>query len=565
VAVVSPIQEITEINMKASDENLPLISIVVPSLNQGQYLRDTLESIFSQHYPHLQVIVMDGGSTDGCVDIIRSYEKRLGYWQSRPDGGQSAAINEGVSRCTGELVAWLNSDDFYWKDSLWTVGRAYRDYPGRGLYIGNGLRFNQTAGCYTPFNRKHLALNREVLINGIDYILQPATFFLASAWEEVGGLKPELQFCMDWDLLIRIADRYAAVLINEFLAVSREHTETKTSKGNLARAYEIALMVESHSHQEITLGGLFYLFENLLGVIEGSPLRVLREYFVKGIEIAREQSAQQYGFNDGFPELGDPQDSVYLPLVDKRTNDRSAPYHCDKEALPSISVITPSLNQAPYLEKTLESILQQGYPRLETIVIDGSSNDGSVDILKRYDHRLTHWISEPDRGPAHAINKGFEMANGDIVAWLNSDDLYASNALWEAGKAFAADPELDMIFANALYIDEHNNLLLADHGTYRTCLYYGEMQPRSLIPAYWRYVHAMPQPTVFFRRGLLDSCGNLDEEYQFIFDFELFFRFAETAKINKIERTMAFYRIHSGSKPSAWNKVEIELYRFSRR
>ena len=551
--------------MKASSENLPLISIVVPSLNQGQYLRDTLESIFSQHYPHLQVIVMDGGSTDGSVDIIRSYEKRLGYWQSRPDGGQSAAINEGVSRCTGELVAWLNSDDFYWRDSLWTVGRAYRAYPGHGLYIGNGLRFNQTEGRYTPFNRKHLALNREVLINGIDYILQPATFFLRSAWEGAGGLNPELHFCMDWDLLIRIAGRYPAVLINEFLAVSREHTETKTSKGNLARAYEIALMVESHSHQEITLGSLFYLLENLLGVIEGSHLGVLREYFVKGIEVVREQSAQQYGFNDGFPELGDPQDGVYLPFVEKRTNDRSAPYHHDEDALPSISVITPSLNQAPYLEKTLESILQQGYPGLETIVIDGGSNDGSVDILKRYDHRLTHWISEPDRGPAHAINKGFETANGDIVAWLNSDDMYANDALWEAGKAFAADPELDMIFANALYIDEHNNLFLADHGTYRTCLYYGEMQPRSLIPAYWRYVHAMPQPTVFFRRGLLDSCGNLDEKYQFIFDFELFFRFAETAKIKKIERTMAFYRIHSESKTSAWNKFEIELYRFSRR
>jgi len=551
--------------MKTGDEKLPLIGIVVPSLNQGQYLRDTLKSIFDQHYPHLQVIVMDGGSVDESVDIIRSYEDRLAYWQSRPDGGQSAAINEGVKRCTGELVAWLNSDDFYWGDSLWMVGRAYRDYPGRGLYIGNGLRFNQTGGGYAPFNRKHLALNREVLINGVDYVLQPATFFLRSAWEEAGGLKPELHFCMDWDLLIRIARLYPAVLINEFLAVSREHPETKTTRGNLARAFEIAHMVGTHSHQEITPGSLFYLLENLLGLIDGSSLGALREYFVKGIEIVREQSAQQYGFNDGFPEVGDPQDSLYLPFVVRRTNDRRTPYHCDKDELPSISVITPSLNQAPFLEKTLKSILEQDYPKLEAIVIDGGSNDGSVDIIKRYDHRLTHWISEPDRGPAHAINKGFEMANGEVVAWLNSDDMYADGALWEAGKAFAEDPELDMIFANALYIDEHNKPFLADHGSYRTCFYYGEMQPRGLIPAYWRYVHAMPQPTVFFRRSLLDSCGGLDEEYQFIFDFELFFRFAERAKVKKIERTMAFYRIHSGSKTSAWNKFEIELYRFSRR
>jgi glycosyltransferase involved in cell wall biosynthesis/GT2 family glycosyltransferase len=168
-------------------------------------------------------------------------------------------------------------------------------------------------------------------------------------------------------------------------------------------------------------------------------------------------------------------------------------------------------------------------------------------------------------GPAHAINKGFSEAKGEIVAWLNADDMYADEALWEAGKAFAEDPELDMIFANALYIDENDRLFLADHGTYRTGLYYGEIQPKKRIPAYWKYIHALPQPTVFFRRSLLDSCGNLDEKYQFIFDFELFFRFVGTAKIKKIERTMAFYRIHSAAKTSNWSNFEVELYRFSRK
>jgi len=557
--------------MKASGEKLPLISIVVPSFNQGQYLKETLNSIFRQNYPYLEVVVMDGGSTDNSVDIIRSYEDRLAYWQCRQDEGQTAAINEGVGRCTGELVTWLNSDDFYWKDSLWTVGRAYAAYPERGLYIGNGLRYNQREGRYTPFCKRHLALNRDALIHGLDYILQPSSFFLRKAWQDVGGLMPELNYCMDWDIFIRIAERYPAVLINEFLAVSREYGDTKTGRGKVNRAIEIAQMISLHSHQKVTPGMLTYLLETIIDVSGDSTSSHLTQEYQEGLYdgianlqgVISQEFARQYGNADGFPEAGDPQDSVYLPFVSNRTISSMGKSVSDN--LPFMSIIIPSFNQAAYLEQTLESIFQQGYPRLETIVIDGGSKDGSIEILKKYDHRLTYWISEPDRGPAHAINKGFEMANGDIVAWLNSDDLYAINALWEAGKAFAADPELDMIFANALYIDEHNNLLLADHGTYRTCLYYGEMQPKSLIPAYWRYVHAMPQPTVFFRRGLLDSCGNLDEEYQFIFDFELFFRFAETAKINKIERTMAFYRIHSGSKTSAWNKFEIELYRFSRR
>ncbi len=571
LGVFTASQEIKDMSMKASGEKLPLISIIVPSFNQGRFLRETLDSIFRQNYPRLEVIVMDGGSTDESVDIIRSYENRLTYWQSRPDKGQTAAINEGVGRCTGELVAWLNSDDFYWKDSLWTVGRAYSAYPDRGLYIGNGLRYNQREGRYTPFCRRHLALNRDALINGLDYILQPASFFLRKAWQDVGGLMSDLNYCMDWDIVIRIADRYPAVLINEFLAVSREYEETKTGSGKMSRASEIVQMVEKHSEQEMTPGSLAYLLETLVDInADHSSASQLPQEYLEGIHdgiaflqgVISKQFARQCGNSDGFPEAGDPQDSTYLPFA--RNGSGSQSVSSDFSTLPSISVITPSLNQAQFLEQSLLTVLNQNYPKLETIVIDGGSDDGSVEILKRYKNRLTYWMSEPDKGPAHAINKGFKRAKGEIIAWLNADDMYADEALWEAGKAFAEDPELDMILANALYIDENNHLFLADHGIYRTALYYGEMQSKERIPAYWRYIHAVPQPTVFFRKSLLDSCGNLNERYQYIFDFELFFRFAGTAKVKKIERTMAFYRIHLAAKTSDWNKFEIELYRFSR-
>src|SRR5207253_10244668 len=101
------------------------------------------DSLFCQNYPSLEVVVMDGGSTDNSVDIIRAHAHRLKHWQSQKDGGQSAAINAGVQLCTGDLVAWLNSDDYYWRDCLWTVGRAFLQHPGYGLYIGNGFRHDQ--------------------------------------------------------------------------------------------------------------------------------------------------------------------------------------------------------------------------------------------------------------------------------------------------------------------------------------------------------------------------------------------------------------------------------------
>src|SRR5438552_4193486 len=108
-----------------SSSPLPRISVVVPSYNQGRFLRHCLDSIFSQGYPNLEVVVMDGGSTDESVAILQEMAPHLAYWQSQPDGGQSAAINAGMRHCTGDLVTWLNSDDWYWGESLWVVGRAY--------------------------------------------------------------------------------------------------------------------------------------------------------------------------------------------------------------------------------------------------------------------------------------------------------------------------------------------------------------------------------------------------------------------------------------------------------
>lgn len=543
--------------------NLPSISVVVPSYNQGQFLRDTLESIVRQEYPRVEIVVMDGGSTDDSIDIIRSYEAHLAYWQSQPDGGQSAAINAGMQHCTGDLVTWLNSDDFYWNDALWQVGRAYAMLSERGLYLGNGLRYNQKQDVYSPFCRHHLALNRAALLLGLDYILQPSAFFLRSAWESMGGLNPALRYCMDWDLLIRLSAHYSAVLINEFLAVSREYDETKTSSGKIGRMVEINQMIQSHTQQQITPGSLFYSLETLLDVSENLVQPNVRSQLYQGMNALREQFTEQYGNGDGFPELCDPQDEVYLPLPNLNVQTLHPPR--PQEHIPSISVITPSFNQAQFLGQTLDSILGQQYPRLETLVFDGGSTDGSIDVLRKYSDRITYWESEPDRGPAHAINKGFARATGEIVGWVNSDDLLATDALWEVARAFANDPELDMLYANALYIDEQNKLFLADHGTHRTAFYRGEIQPTKRIPAYWLYVHAVPQPTVFFRRSLLEACGPLDEQYHFIFDFELFWRFVRKArKVQKLERTQAFYRIHAASKTSDWNKFLVELYRFSR-
>lgn len=539
----------------------PRISVVVPSFNQGRFLGQALSSITGQRYPNLQLLVMDGGSADDSLEIIRAHEAAIDYWQSRPDGGQAAAINAGMERADGEIVAWLNSDDFLEPDALWFVARAAIAHPRCGLYIGNGFRFDEQTGTRTPFTSRSLGFRREALKHGIDFVLQPSTFVSRTAWRAVGGLDPDLMFGLDWDLFIRVAGRFPVTLINEFLSSSREYASTKTASGGLTRAVELCEIARRHTGHRLTVGSLLYLLETLYG----SPMEDRAEPVRAGIAAAEGLGFRALrsiaGAGDGFPVEVDQGDFVFLPLAPATGPPRPAR---DRQGLPSISIVTPSYNQAAFLPRTLASVAAQDYPALEHIVVDGGSTDDSVSILREWSDRLAHWESGKDNGPAHAVNKGFARATGEILSWLSSDDMLADGALDIVGRAFRDHPDLDLVFANAIYVDRGDRPVIMDHGDYRTALYLGRMEPTGRIPAYWSYVHGVPQPTVFFRRRALERAGPLDESYRFIFDFELLFRFSRFAEVLKLERTLAFYRIHPDGKTSDWSSFLVELYRFSR-
>jgi len=547
--------------MRRFADNVPKISVVVPSFNQGCFLSQALESVVGQKYPSLELIVMDGGSTDGSIDAIRRYEPHIHYWQSQADGGQGAAINAGMRRATGDLVCWLNSDDLFCDNALWTMAKAAAAYPRFGLYIANGFRLNERTKELTPFSKRSLGFDRRALRTGLDYVLQPATFFKRSAWHEVGGINLQLQFALDWDVIVRVSDIHPVLLINEFVAVSREHEETKTASGSLKRALEIVELTKRWAGMNLTPGAAVYLLEALRNGLVDHLSSGVKQGLERAESEARRMLIAESGNEDGFPHSLDPQDETYVPLA---WREPQSPRASLSRAPLRISVITPSLNQAMFLRRAIKSLVDQDYPNTEIIVMDGGSTDASVTVLHSLEPLLTHWESVADRGPAHAINKGLAVAKGEILAWLNSDDMLAEEALWTINRAFSEDPELDMVLGNALYIDSQDRPILMDHGAYKTSLYYGAVQERESVAAYWSYIHSIPQPTVFFRRRLLEKCGRLDESYKFIFDFELFFRFMSTARLRKIEKTLAFYRIHDAGKTAGWNSFLVELYRFSR-
>lgn len=180
---------------------LPKISIVTPSFNQGQYIEQTITSVLKQNYPNLEYIIIDGGSTDDTVEIIKKYEKHLTYWVSEPDNGQSHAINKGLQKCTGQVFNWLNSDDFLEPDALKHIGEEYRCEPFTALCC----RTNVLDGRVFSHKRKPSFLGESVEESIAQFnINQEGTWWSLNAVKEVNGVNQSLHFCMDLDLWFRV-------------------------------------------------------------------------------------------------------------------------------------------------------------------------------------------------------------------------------------------------------------------------------------------------------------------------------------------------------------------------
>ncbi|MDK2843182.1 MAG: hypothetical protein PWQ17_2689 [Anaerophaga sp.] len=206
-----------------------------------------------------------------------------------------------------------------------------------------------------------------------------------------------------------------------------------------------------------------------------------------------------------------------------------------KTSLPKVTIVTPSYNQADFLEETMLSVLNQTYPNIEYIVVDGGSTDGSVDIIKRYENRLSWWVSETDTGQSDAINKGFSHATGEIYNWLNSDDILYPEAVSVAVHFMQKYPQYELVYGDRVVIDNKGRIL-------------DVFEPVSVSKRMAGFALRIPQETTFFTSRIWHKVGGLNTELHFVMDSDLWHRFLEETRFFHIPVFMGAYRNHEESK-----------------
>lgn len=207
---------------------LPLVSVITPSYNQGKFIRDTIDSVLSQDYPHLEHIVVDGGSTDQTLSILQEYAQRDPRFRfvSEPDNGQSHAINKGLAMAQGEIIGWLNSDDTYLPGAIRKVVHAFQQQPASGMIHGLGRVTDEAGQAYSTYPSEK-ADAKKLFQSCV--ICQPSAFIRTHVFRQMGGVNEKLQFCMDYELWMRIAKAYPIGFVGEYLANARIHGACKSA------------------------------------------------------------------------------------------------------------------------------------------------------------------------------------------------------------------------------------------------------------------------------------------------------------------------------------------------
>lgn len=501
---------------RASGEAAPKVTVIVSAYNSEAFMAECLDDLARQTIADVsEVIVVDAASPQDEGRIV--LERQAGfpgllYVRTPARIGVYAAWNLALKLARGEYVTVFSTNDRLRKDAHEILARTLDRNPEVGLVYGDSIITHtphETFERHTPVGAfRWPEYSFEDLLNNCR--VGPHPMWRRSVHAVVGEFDERYAALGDQDFFIRVAERYPLLHIPEPTGLYWMSPEGLSNQADVTTP-ELAEIRAKYRARHAA-------------AIPAAPKRAMPSYR----ELCEAYAGQ------GVRKAAPP----------KAGRPRTAP-----GASPRISVVTPSFNQAAYIGQTIESVLSQRYPDFEHIVVDGGSTDGTLEILKRYPH--LKWISEADRGQADALNKGFRMATGDVIAWVNSDDWYEPGAFDAVAAFFRDNPDEDVVMGDCLLVDENGKVFDKVVNVERGF---------EEIRCHWVPRSIPTQPAVFFRKRLLDECGELDVSLHYVMDFDLWLRFSQKARFRHIDVTTSGYRFHAGAKggDQDWSKFVPE-------
>ena len=464
-------------------KNKSLVTIITVVYNGEHFLERTILSVLNQTYDNIEYIIIDGGSTDSTLSIIKKYEDYIDYYVSEPDGGIYYAMNKGLSLASGDYIAILNSDDFYYDFAVKSSVDALLSSDA-DIIAANADIVDE----YENINRVYKANNfDEIVFLGADPACHQTMFIKKNIYNEIGYYDTSFRIAADTDLIFKIIDLSPKYKLIKYSTVA--FTEGGTSY-NLKDANREHAEVMSKRLKGMTikeLDGLSKFVVNWIGEYDFNfvyPLilkhnftdnqkkilyrRALEEDPKKWEEVFRLKENSEYSTikNIEISKIKINSNGIvnkYIIYPDV-TNNRKAEgglrcknkYKHRAENKPLVTIIMTSYNGEKFLERSILSVLNQTYENIEYIIIDGASTDSTLSIIKKYENYIDYYISEPHDGIYEAINKGLTLASGDYITILNSYDFYFTNSIEECVSNVLVDNKIDYIISGSIKIDDNS-------------------------------------------------------------------------------------------------------------
>ncbi|HHJ12903.1 MAG TPA: glycosyltransferase, partial [Gammaproteobacteria bacterium] len=489
----------------------PLISVVVPSFNQAPFLEQTLCSVLEQGYPNLELIVLDGGSTDGSVDIIRKYESHIRFWRSHPDDGQYAAVNEGLQRCRGDIMTWINSDDILLPGSLYAAASVFLRRPEVEWITGRPSTMDELGRMRWVCDPPPLYSRHYYLSLRFDYpkfIQQEGTFWRRSLWEKAGGrLATRLHLAGDLELWMRFFRHARLYTVDHMLGRFRQHSTQKTA----------------------------------------SQMAQYREEAVRLLKPEAEAAGAAACATPAFAPVirlqGEiPQAAAGAGTIGAAPDDTSGA-GSQAQPEPLVTAIVSTYNSAGFLPGCLDDLMAQTVAdRLEVIVVDSGSQQNEGEIVRQYQQRFPQirYIRTEQRETIYAAwNRAIREARGRYITNANTDDRHRCDALERMAQTLECQPAIALVYADSRVTRQPN-------ASFDTAPVTGHFRWPEFAPELlFSQCYVGPQP--MWRRELHARYGEFDESMSVAGDYDFWLRMAFSETFLHLPEELGLYLQHAAS------------------